>query len=110
MILFLCYVFPPAAVFLMGRPFSSMLNFLLTSCLWVPGVKHALACYADYKVDGVTRKVTNAVHNPQWSRADDERSLARVRRKGSGQVHVETVVIYDNPHVGKNGTYFRPKN
>lgn len=105
MILFLCYVFPPAAVFFMGRPFSAVINFFLTSCFWVPGVKHALAMYADHKVEGIRR----AIDNPKWSKANDERSLARVQRKGRGPVHVETVVIYDNPHVGKNGTYFRRK-
>lgn len=105
MILFLCYVFPPAAVFFMGRPFSACLNFFLTSCLWVPGVKHALACYADYKVDNVTRKVTGAIHNPAYTRAHTGQSEGRAR----GKREVEVVVIYDNPHVGKNGTYFRRK-
>lgn len=106
MILFLCYVFPPAAVFFMGRPFSAFLNMFLCCFFYVPGVKHALACYADYKVDGVKR----AIHHPKWTRSLEEQSEGRVRRKGQrGPVHVETIVIYDNPHVGKNGTYFRRK-
>lgn len=107
MLLFLCYVCPPIAVLFMGRPFSAILNFFLCAFFWMPGVKHALACYADHKVDGIKR----AIDNPKWTKANDEQALRRVQRKGQrGPVHVETVVIYDNPHVGKNGTYFRPKN
>lgn len=104
MLLFLCYVFPPLAVLFMGRPFSAVLNFFLCAFFWVPGVKHALACYADRKVNGITR----AIHNPKWTQANDEQSEGRVRRKGQNGPMV--VVVYDNPHVGKNGTYFRPKN
>lgn len=107
MILFLCYVFPPLAVLFMGRPFSAVLNFFLCAFFYVPGITHALACYADYKANGIKR----AIDNPKWTRAFQEQAEGRVRRKGQrGPVHVETVVIYDNPHVGKNGTYFRPKN
>lgn len=106
MLLFLCYVFPPLAVFFMGRPFSAILNFFLCAFFWVPGVKHALSCYADHKVDSVTRKVTGAIHNPAYTRANKEQSEGRAR----GRREVEVVVVYDNPHVGKNGTYFRPKN
>lgn len=110
MILFLCYVFPPLAVLCMGRPFSMALNCLLTVCGWVPGVKHALVLYADWKVNYGVNQITAAVHNPQWSRADDERSLARVQGRSKKKVHVETIVLYDNPHVGVKGTHFRSKH
>lgn len=106
MILFLCYVCPPLAVLAMGRPFSCVLNMFFTAFFWVPGVSHALVCYADYKTNDMTR----AIHRPKWTKALDEQSEGRVRRKGqSEKIHVETVVIYDNPHVGKNGTHFRRK-
>ena len=106
MILFLCYVCPPLAVLLMGRPFSSVLNMFFTMFLWVPGVGHALVCYADYKADGSVRKVTRAIHNPAYTRAASAPSESRSR----GKREVVEVVVYDNPHVGKNGTYFRAKN
>ena len=105
MILFLCYVCPPLAVFLMGKPFSSVLNFFFTCAFWVPGVKHALVCYADYKVNGVTR----AINRPTWTSSLDTQPMGRAPRNNR-KVRVETVVLYDNPHVGKNGTYFRSKN
>jgi uncharacterized membrane protein YqaE (UPF0057 family) len=103
MLLFLCYVFPPLAVLFMGRPFSAILNFFLCAFFYVPGITHALTCYADYKVNGIKR----AIDNPKWTRANNEQSLGRVRRRGQQEVVV--VTVYDNPHVGKNGTYFRSK-
>ena len=106
MILFLCYVCPPFAVLCMGRPFSAVLNMFFTCFFWVPGVSHALVCYADYKVNGITR----AVHRPKWTSALNEQSVGRIQGRTGKKAHVETVVLYDNPHVGKGGTYFRPKN
>lgn len=103
MILFLCYVCPPLAVVCMGRPFSAVINCFFTAFFWVPGIGHALVCYADYKANDVKR----AINRPTWTRALDEQSEGRVRRRG--QKEVVHVVVYDNPHVGKNGTYFRRK-
>lgn len=101
MILFLCYVCPPLAVLLMGRPFSCVLNMFLTGFLWVPGIGHALVCYADYKSDKSINKITKAINDPHYVQAGRRAKAQRTRT-------VERVV-YDNPHVGQNGTYFRPK-
>lgn len=61
--IFLCYLFPPLAVLLMGRPFSAVLNLGLTAFMfWVPGIRHALYCYADYKAE------RHAIHNPSHAR------------------------------------------
>jgi uncharacterized membrane protein YqaE (UPF0057 family) len=106
MILFLCYVCPPLAVFCMGRPFSAVMNCFFTAFFWVPGVGHALVCYADYKGTHSVRQLTKAINQPQYTRARNDQSEGRVSRKGQQK---EIVVIYDNPHVGKNGTYFRRK-
>lgn len=38
----LCILLPPLAVLLTSRPFSALLNLLLTLCFWVPGVIHAM--------------------------------------------------------------------
>ncbi|MHB1079809.1 MAG: YqaE/Pmp3 family membrane protein [Prosthecobacter sp.] len=38
----ICILCPPLAVLMTARPFSAALNFLLTLCLWVPGVVHAM--------------------------------------------------------------------
>jgi uncharacterized membrane protein YqaE (UPF0057 family) len=107
MILFFCYVCPPLAVLLMGRPFSAMLNFVLWVFGWVPGVKHALVHYGDRKVNKVTKEVTRAIHRPEWTRPNNEQSEGRARRKGSPK---PAVVYVDNPQVGMNGTKFRTKN
>lgn len=103
MILFLCYVCPPLAVLCMGRPFSSVLNMFFTMFFWIPGVSHALVCYADYKSDTMVR----AVHRPRWTRGMEQEAQSS---KPRGKRQVETVVVYDNPHVGSKGTYFRSKN
>jgi uncharacterized membrane protein YqaE (UPF0057 family) len=105
MLLFLCYVCPPLAVLLMGRPFSAVGNFVCTMFFWVPGIKHALVCYADYKGTKSVKQITGAINNPAWARAAQ---TGGNRRRSSREA--EEAVVYDNPHVGKGGTYFRPKN
>jgi hypothetical protein len=89
----------------MGRPFSACMNCIFTAFLWVPGIGHALVCYADYKGTVSVRQLTKAINNPQHARVSSN-GQSRVRRPRE----VVEVVVYDNPHVGKNGTYFRRKN
>jgi uncharacterized membrane protein YqaE (UPF0057 family) len=104
MILFLCYVFPPLAVLLMGRPFSAIGNMFATLFGWMPGVRHALVCYADYKVDKGIGKITGAINRPKYITEGSQRQKpARSRVK---QVYTET---YDAPNIGRNGTQFRRK-
>jgi len=47
----LCFLFPPAAVLLTGRPLSALINFLLSLCLWFPGVIHALIVVGNYNAE-----------------------------------------------------------
>ncbi len=69
MILILCWLCPPLAVALMGKPFSALLNVFLTGLLfWIPGVKHALVCYADYRAERHVDRVIDAIHNPHHAR------------------------------------------
>lgn len=105
MILFLCYVFPPAAVFFMGRPFSAVLNVFLTAFGWVPGVQHALVLYADRKSDKVTRKITKAIDHPKWFDIQGQ-SSAPSKASRSKKKPVEENLI-DSPYIGVNGTKFR---
>jgi uncharacterized membrane protein YqaE (UPF0057 family) len=44
----LAILFPPAAVFLCGRRGQTPLNVILTLCLWIPGVIHALSIVYGY--------------------------------------------------------------
>lgn len=105
MILFLCYVFPPLAVLLMGRPFSAVGNCFLIMFGWVPGVKHALVCYADYKIENGVKRVTKAIDNPAYTK----KAPRQAARQPAPRQAAREVIVYDNPHVGKNGTFFRPK-
>lgn len=46
---------PPLAVLFCGKPFQFILNFILTCCLYIPGMIHALcvvnASKADKRID-----------------------------------------------------------
>jgi hypothetical protein len=105
MILFLCYVCPPLAVLCMGRPFSAIGNMFACMFFWVPGVHHALVCYADYKVDTSVKKVTKAINHPAYTRAGYAQSEGRARGK---RERIE-VIHYEGADVGMNGTQFRRK-
>jgi len=104
MILFLCYIFPPLAVLLMGRPFSAMVNCFFTIPFWKPGVNHALVHYADYKGTRSVRQLKQSIDQPAWAR--EYTSAPTGRRK---KAEVETS-FFDDPQVGKNGTRFRTKD
>lgn len=45
---FLCLICPPIAVFTTGRLGAFILSIILTLCLWVPGVIHAVLVTNDY--------------------------------------------------------------
>ena len=98
----LCYIFPPLAVLLMGRPFSAVLNMGLTAfCFWLPGIKHALWVYADWKMNRQFGRVVDAVNNPAYIKA------------GKGVTNVTHNHYHGNtgdPRVGANGTVFRRKS
>lgn len=102
MILFLCYLFPPLAVLLMGRPFSAMVNCFFTIPFWKPGVSHALVHYADYKGTKSVKQLIGAVNRPTWT----DNSVAATPRRSKQRIEAE---VYDDPQIGKNGTRFRTK-
>lgn len=106
MLLFLCYVCPPLAVLLMGRPFSAVGNFFCCLFFYVPGVKHALVCYADRKVDKSVSKITKAINNPTYTRALKPQSEGRVPREKRQRIEV---IQYEDADIGLNGTVFRKR-
>ena len=57
---FLCIIFPPLAVLTTGRIGAFILSCLLTLCLWIPGVIHAI--YADKR----NRKVLRAIRQNRY--------------------------------------------
>ena len=102
MILFLCYFCPPLAVMLMGKPFSAVLNMFLTMCLfWIPGIKHALVCYADYKAEQQFGRVVNAINHPSYIKAGYGQQPAPVVHN-----HYHVAEDDDDPYVGTNGTVY----
>ena len=38
----LAIILPPLAVLLCGKPIQAVISILLTMCLWIPGVIHAI--------------------------------------------------------------------
>ena len=104
MLLFLCYICPPFAVLLMGRPFSACLNFFLTMFGWAPGVRHALVCYADRRTNQGVKKVTKAINRPQYIKEQQRAESRRSSRKE------RVIVLFDSPDIGQSGHRFRPRD
>lgn len=100
MILLLCYLCPPLAVMMMGRPFAAALNFCLTMFLfWVPGVKHALVVYADWLTEKRHNAMVQTINYPGWFTALVE--------SGRQQSQAQPQLPSERADVGANGTVFR---
>lgn len=94
MLLF-CYICPPLAILMMGRPFSAVFNFFLLIA-WPLAIKHALVCYADYSVEGGVQRIERAVNAPSWADAVPR----RVPTEHTGPVTY---------NIGVNGTRFQQR-
>lgn len=57
----LAILLPPVAVLLCGKPVQAVLNVLLTSCFWVPGMIHALLVVNSHKADKRTDRIVDAI-------------------------------------------------
>src|SRR5262245_44439370 len=82
----LAVLVPPAAVLMCRQPGQAVVNVLLTACLWVPGVAHALMVARAAGRRERTDRLASAVL------AHEER-LARERRKprhGRALAHLPT--------------------
>lgn len=51
MLYLLAIILPPVAVLLSGKPGQALLNLILTLCLWIPGVIHAIMVVNEHKAD-----------------------------------------------------------
>lgn len=45
---FLCIIFPPLAVLTTGKMGAFLLSVILTICLWIPGIIHAILVVNNY--------------------------------------------------------------
>ena len=98
--LFWCYVCPPLAVLMMGRPVSSCLAAVLCCFFWLPGVAFAKTCYVDYKSGSHVNSLTDAIRGkPEKGRAGRQ-----ARRQLRAE---EPPPLIDKAHVGAHGTKFK---
>jgi uncharacterized membrane protein YqaE (UPF0057 family) len=58
----LAILLPPVAVLTAGfRPISFVFSILLTLCLWVPGIVHAILVVNEHKADKRMSRQTKAI-------------------------------------------------
>jgi uncharacterized membrane protein YqaE (UPF0057 family) len=63
---FLCIIFPPLAVLTTGRIGAFLLNCLLTLCVWIPGVIHAILVTNDYYEERRHRQVMRVMKRNRY--------------------------------------------
>lgn len=51
MLYLLAIILPPVAVLFAGKPFQALINLVLTLCLWIPGMIHAILVVNEKKAD-----------------------------------------------------------
>lgn len=56
----LAILLPPVAVLLCGKPVQALLNCVLTLCLWIPGMIHAILVVNSYNADKRHRELLAA--------------------------------------------------
>ena len=61
MLYFLCILFPPLAVLFCGKPGSFILNLILTTLGYIPGLIHALFVVSSHKADKRNQKLIQAI-------------------------------------------------
>lgn len=61
MLYLLAIVLPPVAVLMAGKPAQAVLNVLLTICIWIPGVIHALFVVNSRNADNRNKAVIAAI-------------------------------------------------
>ena len=122
--LLLCYLCPPAAVLLCGRPFSMILNCMLTCWFWIPGVKHALTVYADWKIEFHHQSMMGGINSPRWARdmlgqsepepqqpqviyVQPPAQLPAAPAPARRSRRKEPEPLIDDPTIGAHGTVFR---
>lgn len=63
---FLCIILPPLTVLTTGRMGAFLLSCLLTLCLWVPGVVHAILVTNDYYEERRHRQMMRAIRRNRY--------------------------------------------
>lgn len=58
---FFAIVLPPLAVLFCGKPFSAILNLILTCFGWIPGIVHALFVVSSYKNEKALKRIERTI-------------------------------------------------
>lgn len=111
--LFLCWVCPPLAVLLCGKPFSAILNAFLCLFLWLPGVAHARDTVLNHFADKRNKRELRVINRPAWVNDvyGEPKTRIKGRRKLVGQQIQEALAqpVPMDPAIGQNGTRFRKR-
>ena len=59
----LAILLPPVAVFLCGKPIQGIISIVLTLCLWIPGVIHALFVVHTHLAEKRTDRIVKAIND-----------------------------------------------
>ena len=59
----LAIILPPVAVLMCGKPAQAILNLILTLCLWVPGIIHAMLVVSQCEADKRNQKLIAAIQS-----------------------------------------------
>lgn len=106
MVLLMCFICPPMALLMMGRPFQAIYNCFLVLFLVVPAISHALANHEDWTEERRLRRIENAVHMPKWFQLQSSAQEAVPQHVEPEQAGPAT---YNSPHIGVNGTMFEKR-
>jgi uncharacterized membrane protein YqaE (UPF0057 family) len=63
MMYILCFIFPPLAVLLVGKPFQALINLVLTLFFWFPGTIHAILVVNEKKADKRSKRAAETIAN-----------------------------------------------
>ncbi len=66
MLYLVAILFPPAAVFLCGKPFQALLSIALSLCFYLPGMIHALFVVSNYYADQRTGRIVAAIRERKY--------------------------------------------
>lgn len=92
----LAIILPPVAVLLCGKPIQFVLNILLTLCLWIPGMIHALMVVSSHKADQRTDKVVQAMQKQGQGhvRWDPQEAMTAPKKNGVAGLGIGLILVF----------------
>ena len=62
MLYILCFLFPPLAVLICGKPIQALINFGLSLCVHFPGVVHAILVVNEKKANDRAKMIAQNIN------------------------------------------------